>query len=60
MAKLQIEDKNKLVESLRADKVQQKKLYKEKEELVNKYENSYNPKLKETRKFQKQIYTELE
>ena len=53
MAKLQIEDKNKLVESLRADKVQQKKLYKEKEELVNKYENSYNPKLKETRKFQK-------
>ena len=30
------------------------------EEKANKYENNYIPKLKETKKFQKEIYSELE
>jgi flagellar biosynthesis chaperone FliJ len=53
MAKYQIEEDKKLIESLRNEKIQQRKQLKEMEEKVNKYENSYNPKLKETRKFQK-------
>lgn len=60
MAKYQIEEDKKLIESLRNEKIQQRKQLKEMEEKVNKYENSYNPKLKETRKFQKQIFNELE
>ena len=60
MAKYQIEEDKKLIESLRNEKIQQRKQLKEMEEKVNKYENSYNPKLKENRKFQKQICNELE
>lgn len=60
LAKFRIEEKEKLIDSLRSDKIQQRKQLKEVEEKANKYENNYIPKLKETKKFQKEIFGELE
>ena len=37
-----------------------RKSLREVEEKANKYESSYVPKLKETKKYQKELYSELE
>lgn len=50
-AKYQISEKDKVIESLRTEKLQLKRGLKDFEEKANKYENNYIPKLKETKKF---------
>ena len=60
MAEIALQEKDKQIDSLKADKIQQKKQLKDVEEKATKYENNYLPKLKETKKYQKEIYTELE
>lgn len=55
-----IDDKEKLIESLRTDKVQFRQQVRDAEEKNTKYEMWYLPKLRETKKYQKEIYSELE
>ena len=57
---IQIQDIEKRNKNLESHQLQLKSQLKESEEKVTKYQNYYVPKLKDTTKFQKEIYGEIE